>query len=326
MGGGIGQANGSRRAHVIYTPAMQRIIQLTCSTLVGLLFLSQVTHAQGPQPGSQAAIEPRAYLPIARRAGDTTPPAACSTTSNNAYTTIPIEGGFYKGNALTDENADFRLSVISYTLVSAPLQLVDYAGDTDPNAPRLHGIYEPNRVPAFVRAAKRFDWNWNESGPPPYGSRGGVNDDWPVSVLDLGGAKGESVFIPERAPIVFADGNGEYHAMVLYAGERELTLTYTRNDSVQGYVVHMLNFCVDPNLVALYRAQLQNGKRATGRLPGLRNNQPVGVVLGDTVTVAVRDVGAFLDPRSRKDWWQGIATAGLAALTADEVHETGALR
>jgi hypothetical protein len=200
---------------------------------------------------------------------------------------------------------------------------VDYGGQTDPDAPRLHGIFEPNRVPELVSAGRRFDWIWDESAPPPYGTRGGVNNDWAVSVLALGGTRGEAVYIPERAPIINSDGNGDYHAMVLYAGERELTLTYTRNDGVLGYVVHMANFCVDPNLVAQYRAQLSGGRRSTGRLPGLRNNQLVGALSTDSITVAIRDQGAFLDPRSRKDWWQGISTANLHVVRVDAVHDTG---
>jgi hypothetical protein len=71
----------------------------------------------------------------------------------------------------------------------------------------------------------------------------------------------------------------------------------------EGYVVHLMNFCVDPALVAQYRAQVQGGRRATGLLPGLRNGQTIGYAIGDSVTVAIRDRAAFLDPRSRKDWW-----------------------
>lgn len=92
-------------------------------------------------------------------------------------------------------------------------------------------------------------------------------------------------------------------AMVLYASERELTLAYTRQDSVTaGYVVHLLNFCVDVNLVAQHRARISDGRRATGQLPGVRVNQPVGAALGPII-VAIRDRGAFLDSRSQKDRW-----------------------
>jgi len=86
-----------------------------------------------------------------------------------------------------------------------------------------------------------------------------------------------------------------------------MTLGYTRDDTVAtGYVVHLENVCVDPNLLALYRAQNDAaGFRATGFLPALRANEKLGTAFGDEMQVAVRDRGAFLDPRSRKDWWQG---------------------
>jgi hypothetical protein len=217
---------------------------------------------------------------------------------------INIDGGYYKDNRLTDENPDFRLSILGYTATDAPLQLVDYdGGGPDGDGPRLHGVFEPNRLPAFVRAYKRHDWNWNEGGLPPYGSRGGVNNDWPVTVLDFDTSLGEKIHIPERN----AQIGGGFNAMVLYAGENELTLTYYRQDGLaSGYVVLMTNFCVDPKLVALYRAQLENGKRKTGLLPGVSNNQSVGVAKGNIVTVAIRDRGTFLDPRARRDWWQGL--------------------
>jgi hypothetical protein len=221
--------------------------------------------------------------------------------SGEQYEALPYDGPAYKNNALSDENADLRLSVMGYAPASAPLSLVDYNGATDGNAPKLSGVFEPNRVPAFVRAYQHFDWAWNEAGGPPFGTRGGVNAEWPASVIDMAAAPGERLYIPRRSPAIWSNA---IVAMVLYAGEREITLAYTRQDSVgEGYVVHLMNFCVDPALVAQYRAQVQGGRRATGLLPGLRNGQTIGYAIGDSVTVAIRDRAAFLDPRSRKDWW-----------------------
>jgi hypothetical protein len=218
-----------------------------------------------------------------------------------SYDLVPIDGLAYKNNALTDENADLRLSVLGYAASDAPLTLVDYNGATDADPPKLHGVFEPNRVPAFVAGYKHMDWSWNEVGPPPYGSTSRVNSDWAASVIDFGATPGEAIYAPERESVIW--GNGVV-ALVLFASERELTVAYTRQDSVSaGYVVHMANFCVDANLVAVYRAQLSDGRRATGLLPGVRNNQLVGVAQGDAITIAIRDRGAFLDPRSRKDWW-----------------------
>lgn len=223
------------------------------------------------------------------------------TPSGEQYELLPYDGPAYKNNSITDENADLRLSVMGYAPSGAPLTLIDYNGATDGNAPKLSGIFEPNRVPAFSGVYQHFDWSWNEAGGPPYGARGGANAQWAASVIDMATAPGERLFIPRRAPAIWSNA---IVAMVLYAGERELTIAYTRQDSVgDGYVVHMMNFCVDPALVAQYRAQVQGGRRATGQLPGLRNGQTVGYADGSSVAVAIRDRAAFLDPRSRKDWW-----------------------
>ena len=75
---------------------------------------------------------------------------------------------------------------------------------------------------------------------------------------------------------------------------------------VPGYVVHLEDVCVDPNLLALYRAQTDSdGYHHTGHLPALLNNQALGTALNTEVKVVIRDKGSFMDPRSRKDWWPG---------------------
>ena len=123
-------------------------------------------------------------------------------------------------------------------------------------------------------------------------------------MVGLATSPGEPVSIPGRnAPIY----RGGFKALVLYADDRQLTLGYTRHDSVAGgYVVHLLGLCVDPNLLALYRAQNDDhGWRATGHLPALRSGQIIGTAQGAELKVAVRDNGSFMDPRSSKDWWRG---------------------
>ncbi|RMF05151.1 MAG: hypothetical protein D6768_01675, partial [Chloroflexi bacterium] len=115
---------------------------------------------------------------------------------------------------------------------------------------------------------------------------------------------GAPIYPPERGPEIYGGG---YVAMVLYAEEKRITLKYTRDDNViNGYTVHLENVCVDPNLLALYRAQTDaTGLHTTGRLPALRNNQQLGTAFRGGAKVAIRDVGSFMDPRSRKDWWVG---------------------
>jgi hypothetical protein len=289
------------------------------------------TIADAPTTFSIAAtltttLTPTAYLPITIGGnGIITSTNGCLLTSTNTYDLISFQGSPYKNNALTDENADMRLSVLGYiataTATNAPLALVDYNGPADPNAPRLHGIFEPNRIPQFKKNYQRRDWNWNENAPPPYGTPGGANNDWPVSVLDMAATKGENIYIPER-PV--PNSNLDTRAIVLYADDDEVTLHYGDRDRVDsGYAVYLANFCVDPQLVALYRAQLQNGKRATNRLPAIRNNEKIGTAKSDVITVAVRDQGPFLDPRSRKDWWQGIALESVQVVRVNIQHATG---
>jgi hypothetical protein len=230
------------------------------------------------------------------------PSSGCPTQSSAQFGLINIDG-IYKNNRLTDYNPDLRLSVLSYGPAEpqTALTLVDYNGDTDGNAPRLQGLFEPNRVPGISAVYRRNNWRWDENGPAPYGARNGINDDWPASVVDLGTTPGEGIYPPERN----AEIGGGFVAMVLFASETELSLAYHRQDGVtDGYVAHVLGMCVDPNLLALYRAQTIGGLRSSGLLPGVRNNQRIGTASGSALTVAIRDRGIFLDPRSRKDWWQ----------------------
>jgi hypothetical protein len=249
------------------------------------------------------APRPVAFLPIVN-----TLPRTCPTVSGASFQTIAFNGGPYKDNRLTDENIDFRLSLLGYTAADEQLSLVHYGGATDSDAPKLYGIFSPHRIPDFAAVYHVYYWTWNETSGamPPYGSRSGVNLEWPVTVLDVATTPGEKISIPSRNTSI----RDYYKAMVLYAAERELTLVYLWQDQVvvnqMGYTVHMLNFCVDPNLVALYRAQLRDGKRYTMRLPALTNDQVVGSALGNSMTLAIRDGGAYMDPRSDKDWWAGL--------------------
>lgn len=285
---------------------MKKPLLPVMAAFIAAALLMQPANAQDVSPQSQDALKPRAFVPIIVKGQGEQQNTSCNIPSTASFSLIGVQGGYYKGNALTDENADFRLSVIGYASTpassGAPLALVDYNGQADAGAPRMQTIFSPARVPQFVKNYQRYDWNWNESAPPPYGSRGGVNNDWPVSVLDMATTKGESISIPDRNA---ANSTAGTNAMVLFADERQITLAYGDQDRVDaGYVVYLANLCVDPNLVALYRAQLANGKRATGKLPAVRNDQKIGEAAGSFITVAVRDNGPFLDPRSRKDWWQ----------------------
>jgi hypothetical protein len=94
---------------------------------------------------------------------------------------------------------------------------------------------------------------------------------------------------------------------VLYAEARRITLTYTREDTPAiGYMVHLENVAVAPELVALYQ-QLD----AAGRhhLPALHNDEVIGTADRASISIAIRDTGMFMDPRACKDWWNHYMSA-----------------
>lgn len=238
-------------------------------------------------------------------AGQAVTAPVCPVTSEAAFDLIPIEGSPV-GDHPDFMHADLNLSLRGYTVVSETLALEFYNGPTDPNAPQLHGLFEPNRRPPIKRVYQINEWIWDAAAcnGSARGCRGGpVDAFWPVTLVGLTTTPGEPIHIPERGPQIYSGG---FTAMVLYAEERQITLGYTRRDRVSaGYVVHLMNVCVDPNLLALYQLQKNaDGWHTSGFLPALRNNQPLGVAAGGEVLVAVRDVGSFMDPRSEKDWWR----------------------
>lgn len=233
------------------------------------------------------------YLPIVRKFTPT-----CPVASGHSYGTIPIDG--QAADRPDELHADLNFSLRGYVQTNAAKSLVDYSGGTDPNAPQLAGLFGPNKFPGISTVYQVNDWIWSCG---THGCPGPAITDPEVTLIGLVTTPGESISIPETGPSIWDD----YKAMVLYAEERRITLAYTRKDSVApGYSVHLENVCVDPNLLALYEAQTNaDGWHVTGQLPALSNNQPLGVAFGTEMQVAIRDKGTFLDPRSRKDWWQG---------------------
>ena len=224
----------------------------------------------------------------------------CATTSQTTFDLIPIEGTYIDRPDVA--HADLNISLRGYTPVAMPLELQFYAGVTDADAPQLSGLFQPNRAGQIRRGYQVNDWLWACDGRPQ-GCSGDPISLWDVTMVGLATTPGEALSIPERGAAIYGGG---YKAMVLYAAERQITLGYTRRDTVAaGYVVHIKDICLDPNLLALYRAQNNaEGWRSTGRLPALRNDQIFGRALSDEVKVAIRDNGSFMDPRSGKDWWR----------------------
>jgi hypothetical protein len=235
-------------------------------------------------PAAPAALRPRAYLPLVMR-----PSVSCTSTGEGYGTLEPIDPA--AGNVA--QHPDVNLAVRGYVPTTAALGLVDYAGDVDPNAPQLHTLFGDRRTPIFKAAYRVYQWDW------ACNCRGGPIGKWDVTLLGMRTAPGEIVHLPAAG----YDVGGGYGALVLYAEPTRLTLKYTREDNVvAGYTLHLENICVDPNLLALYRRLNAAGR---SELPALWPGQPIGRAAGSEIDAAIRDSGAFLDPRSRKDWWQG---------------------
>jgi hypothetical protein len=239
------------------------------------------------------------FLPVIMRS----PPPVCPLTSDATFEVIPFVGA--RADHPDYLHGDLNLSLRGYSPTSAYLGLVSYNGSGIEDSPQLAGLFQPNRGPNITSAYRVNDWIWdpNQCGGDPHGCAGDPLTQWGVTLMALATTPGEPVQIPERGASIY---QGTYRVLVLYAEERRITLGYTREDSVaNGYAVHLENLCVDPNLLALYRAQTDaGGWHVTGHLPALRHDQPLGTALGQAILVAVRDRGSFMDPRAR-DWWSG---------------------
>jgi hypothetical protein len=226
------------------------------------------------------------------------PGFTCPATSNASFATIPVDGP--PSDRPDYLHGDLNLAQRGYVTVTTLLELVDYGGATDAGAPKLYGIFGQAAEPTFVSAHQVYDWNWACN---THGCRGDLLSQWPTTLVGLQTTPGQPLYIPTRTADIY---NGQYHAVVLYAEETRLTLAYLRQDTVAfGYAVHFEDFCVDANLLALYRQQVgPDGYRVSGyQLPALSNGQAIGVAASSSVKIAIRDRGAFMDPRSQKDWW-----------------------
>ncbi len=216
-------------------------------------------------------------------------------------TCAPIPGASYQ--ALTvppppsdrpaEAHADLNLALRGYSATSGYLGLVNINGGNDPSAPQLPGLFADRRTPSFRSLYRVYDWNWGCN------CRGAPISSPAVTLARLNTSPGEIISLPSSG---YQIGSG-YQALLLYASAERLTVKYTRDDNVvQGYTLHMENLCVEPGLLSLYQLLNAAGR---GALPALRGGQALGRAREDSIGVAIRDAGTFLDPRSRKDWWQG---------------------
>jgi hypothetical protein len=229
------------------------------------------------------------YLPVALRA----------YTSESYGTVAVIDNPLCRASP-TDPPAashpDINLVVRGYVGTTGTLGLVDYAGHVDVGAPQLYTLFGDNRTPTFSAVYQVYDWDWANN------RRGALIADPSVTLAGMVVAKNEIIHVPVSEYDIGTRPTG-YEVMVLYATNTRVTLKYTREDNVvSGYTIHIENICVEPNLLLLYQTMNAAGR---ARLPALYAGQGIGRAITTTISVAIRDTGAFLDPRSRTDWWQG---------------------
>ena len=226
------------------------------------------------------------YLP--RLAGGV---ATCTPMAGESYGVLIPEPPSTDRPA--EVHGDLNLALRGYARTVAYLGLIDIGGVADSRAPLLRTLFGDGQEPAVRASYQVHEWDWvrNERGP--------LIADPEVTLLGLGTTPGQPLYLPRSG---YSIGSG-YEALVLYASTERLTIKYTREDNVvEGYTLHVEGICVEPSLLALYRQLDQAGRQ---QLPALRPGQGLGRARSSEVKVAIRDRGAFMDPRSRKDWWQG---------------------
>jgi hypothetical protein len=226
-----------------------------------------------------------AFLPLVARQ-----PTGCAPIPGVQYNTLDVDGP--PTDRPAEQHADLNLALRGYEVSSAYAGLVDYGGSGDPNAPQLDTLFADRRLPAFPTVYQVYDWDWEHN------RRGDLLTQYDVTLAGMAVAPGEVLHLPDSG---YNLGNG-YEALVLYATEERITLKYTREDNVVlGYTIHVENVCVEPRLLALYQDSNDAGR---AELPALRGGQPFGRAREGEIRVAIRDAGTFMDPRSRRDWWQ----------------------
>lgn len=225
---------------------------------------------------------------------------ACEPVPGEQYQLLSVEDPYPEGDGPPHLHPDLNLALRGYRLVDEHAGLVEYQGEPDEILPpQLRELFADDRVPAFCHVYQVYQWD---------GEWPGVYGEEPITdpVVTLAGFEtepGETIHVPGSG---YDLGQG-FEVLVLYAERERITLKYTRDDHViSGYTVHVEEVCVDPRLLSLYTMADDAGRE---QLPALEAGQAMGRTIGIELKVAIRDSGAFMDPRSRKDWWQSVPSA-----------------
>lgn len=265
----------------------------------------------GARPNDRAATDgprdaARGELP-AGRCQPLPPGCACPEAclkgrcDNSRCGCQPVVGASYEALAPQSSFAgdaaahpDFNLLLRTWRPVTAAKNLLDLDGPVDPQTPpQLHTLFADSRVPLFAAVYQVAAWDWDCNCFDGYL----VTPE--VTLVEMSATPQEVIHAPQSS---YRIGHGS-DALVLYAAPGTLTLKYTPEDDVeQGYTVHLAGICVEPALQALYDKLVASGRK---RLPALGDGQPIGRAMGAELQAAIRADGAWMDPRSRKDWWRG---------------------
>ncbi len=296
-------------------------ITLSFIMLIGTLIL-----ATAQLPNAQADIVPLAgtplYLPLIRK--DPTPTFSCPTTSANSY----LQQGVFQTETdavirPADDHADKNLQDLR-GYQAAPggnaksFNVLTISTPDDQMPPQFGSLFNPARLPVFSQVYQINNWDWATSPSP--GTRGTPVTNPSVTALGLQTTQGETLRAPTHARQL-SDGLGVGSSVVLFADTDSIALHMEPADSAaKGYTVHIINLCVDPNLVALYNS-LDAGERYVQHnnpsvlyynLVGLRAGDVIGVAKGNEIVVAIVDTGTTQDPRvcstTQFDWWDTVAS------------------
>ena len=259
--------------------------------------MSDGARAEGPiptpdfaaqsQPG--ASLTPTQFLPLVGSEAQYFGRSSCHSIPGASFAALAVLPPVTDRPAA--DHADLNLSLRGYAIVDAAKGLIWLDGPTDSLAPKLQGLFQPQRHPPISATYQVYDWDWDCN------CRGDILVEPEVTLAALETVSQETLHVPESG---YEIGSG-YEVLVLFATPESITLKYTRTDNVvSGYTVHVEDICVEENLLALYETLDAAGR---AELPALVEGQAFGRAQGGAIHVAIRDTGQFMDPRSYKDWW-----------------------
>lgn len=227
------------------------------------------------------------YLPFV--SGGLSVRTACDALPGPGFDPLPVLPPTTDRPA--DQHADLNLALRYHAPSFAEPEYVWLNGPTDVLAPKLDGLFDQPHRPSIIQTGQVYDWDWDCN------CRSTPLQTPAVTFFDLETTPLETLHVPQSG----YDIGWGYEVLVLYAEPYQITLKYTREDNVvSGYTVHLQDICVEARLLSLYESLDANGRR---QLPALKPGQAFARAQGDSIGLAIRDTGQFMDPRSLKDWW-----------------------